>query len=81
MPSAGQALKQLNSVNYTLPDGRVLLDEVAFRDGADPTRRRWPSSAPSAARSPPFATGGVYVNFAGLGDEADELRDAAAHRP
>lgn len=24
----------------------------------------------------PFSTGGVYVNFSGLDDEADQLRDA-----
>lgn len=33
----------------------------------------WARSTWDAMR--PFATGGVYINFAGFGDEADELRD------
>lgn len=27
----------------------------------------------------PFATDGVYINFAGLDDEPDDLRDATRH--
>jgi FAD/FMN-containing dehydrogenase len=50
--------------------------DAGWRDPAlDETAIGWARSAWDAMK--PFSSGGTYVNFAGLGEDASELRDAA----